>query len=242
MTVVRGAVVPHAPILLPELASPEVATSAQNVRRAVESIDTGDVDAVVVVSPHGSRTGVYEKVAGSLGEFGIPGDERWWFGPPDLAQEITRAWARPTLDGSIDHGAFVALSLLGDFKGSVIATAFAEENATNSDAIDLIEALEGLDARLLVIASAHLSASLSARAPLTYRPESEEIETRAVEVLGADPEPLTELGSDLATRGGSCSASTLQLYGRLFSGSRSHLLAYEKPVGVGYPVAVAVPR
>jgi hypothetical protein len=89
---------------------------------------------------------------------------------------------------------------------------------------------------------AHLSASLSARAPLTYRPESQEIENRAVEVLGSDPAPLMDLGSELQARGGSCSALTLQLYGRLFSGSRSHLLAYEKPVGVGYPVAVAAPR
>ncbi|MFN2593876.1 MAG: hypothetical protein ABR579_03180 [Actinomycetota bacterium] len=242
MPVARGAVLPHAPLLVPELESSEIAQAAQSIRRAAASIDLIDVDAVVVVSPHGGRTGVYRNVTGSLSEFGVPGEDRWWFSPPELTQEVAGAWTRPSLDGSIDHGVLVALSLIGDFKGAVVACCIAEDGSTNADVVDLVEALENLDARVCVIASAHLSASLSARAPLTYRRESEEIEDRAVAALDRDPADLMELASELTSRGGSCSASTVHLYGRLFAGGRSHLLAYEKPVGVGYPVAVAEPR
>ncbi|MDQ3878265.1 MAG: hypothetical protein M3290_07960 [Actinomycetota bacterium] len=239
MTVVRGALVPHAPILLPELESPEIAVAARNVRQQIASIDLADVDLMLVASPHGARTAVYGKAAGSLQDFGVPGDERWWFGPPDLVSEVSRGWGRPTMDGSIDHGALVPLALLGDFRGSVVVAAFAEDGAASADVMDLVEALDALDARVLVVASAHLSASLTSRAPLTYRSESEEIDNRVVESLSGDPAQVIELAPELATRGGSCSASTLHLYGRLFAGGRSRLLAYEKPVGVGYPVAVA---
>lgn len=238
MSIRRGALVPHAPLLLPELESPEVATSGAAIRRAVSSVDV-DADVVVVASPHGSRTGVYRAAAGSLGEFGVPGDERWWFSPAEVVRDVELAWGRPAVDGSVDHGVFVPLSLLDRYTGAVVAVAFAEGEASAPDVADLIEALDGLDARVFLLCSANLSAGLTARAPLTYRRESEEVESKVVAALSADPEVVIGLADDLAGRGGSCSASTTHLYGRAFAGGRSELLAYEKPVGVGYPVALA---
>src|SRR5207249_2272269 len=124
-----------------------------------------------------------------------------------------------------------ALSMI-DHDGAVVAVSFAEDDTATADGVELVEVLEGLEARVVVIASANLSASLTARAPLTYRPESEEIEAQVKAALDGDPARLMELAPELATRGGSCSASTLRLFGRLFAGGRSRLLAYEKPVGV----------
>ena len=71
---------PHAPVLLPPVSGEENASPIGAVRAAIAGLEFGEIEAIVLLSPHGSRTGVYRSTAGSLADFGLRGILR---DPPD---------------------------------------------------------------------------------------------------------------------------------------------------------------
>ncbi|MGH2735768.1 MAG: hypothetical protein ACRDKZ_09315, partial [Actinomycetota bacterium] len=93
MRSVRGAIVPHAPVLLPEV-STLPAEETEDLRAAVASLEL-ETPTVVVISPHGSRSGVYRTAGGSLNGFGMPdvGVERAT--DDRLCETLAGAWGRP---------------------------------------------------------------------------------------------------------------------------------------------------
>jgi hypothetical protein len=63
------------------------------------------------------------------------------------------------------------------------------------------------------------------------------VETDVLKALSADPSTLESSIQALWSDGGSCSTSTLAVYGRVFAGRASEVVAYQHPFGVGYTVA-----
>jgi aromatic ring-opening dioxygenase LigB subunit len=239
-----GAVLPHAPLLLPELSSDEVAASAVRIRTACADIHFEGADAVVVLSPHAATSCVYRAARGSLVGFGVAGvgvdaptDEA-------LAGALAEAWDEPLVDEPADHGVVVALRLLAGIAAPVVCAGIEEGLGPTSEvrdrAISFADSVLSLtgDRTIAFVASANTSAGLSARGPLTEIPGAAEVERRTLDALDSDPSALTELGEDLARVAGSCGAGPLIAFGRLLGGRPPRLLCYEAPVGVGYPVAV----
>ena len=245
LPVVAGAIVPHAPLLLPELGSPEVAEAAATIQAAVRSIDLRDAETVVVVSPHARRTGVYVTGRASLAELGAPVDLQI-----RVDEEIARRLATEALlevvEADADHGVMVPLALLG-WNGVTLPVGFEEvefEDVGNewagmdagerlARAIDAIAA----DRRIAVIASANGAAGLSPRAPLTEIPETKEVEKALVSVVETNLAELSKYAIVLARRGRSCGLLPYRVFGYLFADRRARVLAHEAPVGVGYLVA-----
>ena len=224
LPVVAGAIVPHAPLLLPELESPEVADAARSVREAVRTIDFGDADLLVVVSPHGPETGAYEDLSGDLSTFGVDGVE---------VNAITSAVpGLGAVKQPVDHGVLVPLRLLS-WNGPVAGVCFAEEGGVR-DVVPVERAISSVAERVGVVVSANLSAGLTPRAPLTEIEGAAAAEKDMVEALRSDVGSLLHGARALP---GSCSASTLMWMGRLFGGRAAQVLAHEWPVGVGYLVA-----
>lgn len=236
-----GALVPHAPVLLPEV-NPAAAEAARPYLAAIGSLDWGSAEVVVVVSPHGSRTGVYRRVAGSLDDFGVRGMDREWPTASEELVDLARSWGSDVLDDPIDHGVFVPL-VLGCAHGlPVIAVALAERpgpagGGTPACAEKLAQVVENLGARAVFIASAHTSAALSAKAPVTGLLHARATEQEALESLRGDAGSLCTTAEKLLTLAGTCSASSLAAFGHRFGGRTSEVLAYGCPFGVGYLVA-----
>ena len=240
----RGALVPHAPLLLEPFDGPETARAARRIRRAARALRLEGAP-LVVVSPHGARSGVYGRVEGTLDGFGFPGLslER----PADEAAErLARRWRKPLLDGPVDHGVLVALRLVGG-EAPVVAATIAEADTSDEalvvGAIDeagaLADALVDLDGRdRVLLTSANTSAALSPRAPLTERPEAIEAEAALVRALTDDAASLERHARRLALEGGSCAAAPLTVCARVLAGRRGSVRAHECPVGVGYAVVV----
>lgn len=235
LPVVAGGILPHAPLLLPELSSPEVTDSARRIRSAVDRIEPHDIDALVVVSPHGERTGVYRSCTGSLAPFGVEGIEVD-FGP--LPVEVTNL---DVLEGPIDHGVLVPLRLL-EAQVPAVALTFAErEGVTDpNDVLAIENAIIEIPGRVAVAISANLAAGLSPRAPMTERAGADEAEQQLLEMVQTDLGWLSTGATSIADRGESCSLAPLQLMGKLFDGRKARVLAHEAPVGVGYLVAEVV--
>jgi predicted ATPase len=91
--------------------------------------------------------------------------------------------------------------------------------------------------RVRLVASAHTSAALSPRAPLTERPEACATEEAVLEALGSDAGELVDLSRSLWADGGACGVAVLAMLGRVFPGRGADIVFYECPVGIGYVVA-----
>jgi hypothetical protein len=104
-----AAIVPHAPLLVRGV-SPDNEEITEDLRRAVELLDLGEVDAFVLISPHGERSGVYGGAEGSLAGFGVSGASLKREVDSRLAVRLRERWGRPALEGT-DHGISVPLML-----------------------------------------------------------------------------------------------------------------------------------
>lgn len=223
----RGALVPHAPLLLPEI-TPK-GEGVRDIWDALGRIRFGD-DLVVVLSPHAERTGVYRSLEGSLSGFGLPDVGGRFRAPkiPDMPLE--------SVDGPLDHGALVPLALLG-VPNEIVAIGLHNM----SDMSDVLGAIRGLvvERDVFILASAHTSVRLTERAPLPYSFDAVRLESRFVTEIGSDCAVARELADELWAIGDSCSRTTLSAFGELFSGVEGTVMAYGSPFGVGYPVVTA---
>jgi MEMO1 family protein len=242
-----GAVVPHAPVLLPEIGGRSGAEARDRVLRACDKIDTSGAEVFLVVSPHGRVAGVYARGTGTEASFGGP--EARIDSPTDTraAESLARAWKAPLLEDELDHGAVGCLHLLDVRRPSVVATLpeTTGPGATTDACTAMVEGrkLAGAVKRafngssVLVVASAHTSAALTPRAPLTEKPEGRALDDRVLTSLATDAGGLDDISCDAWTAAGSCGAGPFAAFGRLLSGRRADVLAYEHPFGVGYLVA-----
>lgn len=242
--IVRGAVVPHAPVLL-ERVQPAL-EEGRRLRNEVASIDFSRADALVVVSPHGSRTGVYARSEGSLHGFGIEGLEVTRRTHSDLARALTRAWDRPLIEGPADFGIVVPLLLgLGDGIPVVAVTlceitgpAAHQVDETLKSAYSLAIALSSIAEQhdIAIVASAHSSAGLSPRAPLTEVPGALDVHRALLDELDHDPAQIENVLERLHSVGDACGIGPLAMLARLLSGRGRKRLSHAAPFGVGYVV------
>ena len=198
-------------------------------------IEPRDVELVVVVSPHGARTGVYRSCAGSLEAFGVPGVD------VDLGLLPVEVTGLEVLDEPIDHGVLVPLRLLGPGV-PVIGMTFAERQGAvdPNDLIRVKRAITEIPRRVALAISANLAAGLNPRAPLTELSGANEAEELLLEKVQTDLGWLSTGATSIAEQGRSCSFAPLRLMGELFGGRKARVLAHEAPVGVGYLVAEVV--
>ena len=236
---------PHAPVLLPSVSGAATTERTAEVRAAIAALDLDDVDAIVLLSPHGAETGVYRATAGSLDAFGLPGIRATHPTVDEIVGELSSAWRRPILDGRVDHGVLVPLLCMCPTV-PVVATSLEEARSFDRASMEesaaegqrfaaALSTLRGL--RLAFVASCNTSAGLNARAPLTEVKQAVEVEERLLGDLGRGT-----LSDSLAVElgvAGSCAAGTLAAFAATFAGSPIHLRAHDAPFGVGYLVATA---
>lgn len=232
-----GAVVPHAPLLLREVAGSKNAAATAPVAGAVEALDLGAPDVLVIATPHGRATGVYARTEGDLDEFGPRDVSVAPPGDPAFAAALTAEWGRPLLDERVDHGIVVPLRLLA-MTSPVVAVAFAE-GAGPEEGVSLARALAALagEREVAFVASANTSAGLDERAPLPSLDGAAAADEAVLAALSRRAGDVAE-HLDALARAGSCAAAPLAAFGSLFEDRACEVLAYDHPFGVGYPVAL----
>lgn len=227
---VRGALVPHAPLLLPEITSS--GDTLRDIWDGMSRVRLDQGSPVIVLTPHATAVGVYQQASGSLASFGAP--------------DITAAFPTGThtmsldrLAGPLDHGGLVPLMLF-DVKSEVTVIGLPE-TANLTETAEVVGTVRDLAVQsgASVLVSAHTSACLTERAPLPYSFDAVRLESNFITDIERDCSIASDLADGLATVGGSCSPSTLRAFGMLFAGTEGTVLAYGAPFGVGYPVVTA---
>jgi hypothetical protein len=219
----RGALVPHAPLLLPSVTA--TGDDLRDIWDGLNRLRIPEDSLIVLLTPHAGAPGVYTQVRGSLAGFGIDIEGDFVIG---LVDDL----GMPVIDGSLDHGALVPLLLLQPPNPVVVM---------GGETPDILGSVRTIaeSREVFVIASAHTSARLTERAPLPYSFDAVRLDARLITDIEADCAAARDLADELWAVGDSCSRSTLRAFGELFAGTPGKVVAYGAPFGVGYPIVTA---
>lgn len=269
-TCVAAALLPHPPIMLPEIGGSELAKMTQTVQ-AVQETAQGIVsqkpETIVIISPHayvfpdGAAIFPEPRLYGNLGSFGYPELTMSVNTDMPLAEEIIReAQSVVTLHRidstwsqqygyplTIDQGTFVPLYYLrqAGFDGPIVLLSprFNHYDTMTVLGKAVVKAAQTLHRRIAVVASGDLSHRLLPQSPNGYSPQGAVFDKTVMTALQKQDLPLLQsMPQSLIDDAGMCGLPSVYfLFGALhYMSPIMPVYSYEGPFGVGYGVALYV--
>lgn len=227
------ALMPHPPIMIPEVGKGELATIIKTVKAAeytAQTIKEHNPNTIVLITPHGpvfedaASISVHPRLKGSLAAFGVPEvalgfetdgllvrhilrkAERLGVNLVELTDDVAKTHRFPL---ALDHGALVPLYYMhkAGFTGQLVHISIGmlpyEEMYTFGKAIQA--AIGIADERVAVIASGDLSHRLTKQAPAGYSPRGAEFDQTVIKAIGnLDAKTLLNMDRELIEQAGEC--------------------------------------
>lgn len=269
-TCVAAALLPHPPIMLPEIGGPELAAMTQTiqaVQKAAQGIVSQRPETIVIMSPHayvfpdGAAIFPEPRLSGNLGAFGYPELSMSCYTDMDLAEEIIReaqpivplhcidsAWSQQYGHPlTLDQGTFVPLYYLrkAGFDGPIVLVSprFSQYDSMTVLGKVVTKAAQRLQRRIAVVASGDLSHRLLPQAPNGYSPQGAVFDNTVMTALQQqDMTLLRAMPQSLIDEAGMCGLPSVYfLFGALHTMNPVlSVYSYEGPFGVGYGVALYI--
>lgn len=230
---VSCALMPHPPIMIPEVGQGElvkIRATVEAAERAAQQIKEENPQTIVIITPHGpvfedaASISIHPRLKGSLANFGVPDvslafetdgllvrhilkqTKRLGVNLVELTDDLAKSYR---LNLELDHGALVPLYYLqkAGFKGQLVHLSIGmlpyEEMYTFGKAVQA--AVGMVDKRVAVIASGDLSNRLTVEAPAGYSPRGQEFDSILIEaVKNLDVKALFNLDHSLIDEAGEC--------------------------------------
>lgn len=253
--IVFGAIMPHPPILIPEIGGGRL-KEAKKSKNALEEISRRmkekDFDTMVVITPHGevgqASVPVYTNhvFEGSFSMFGMGKPVYRFKGDPELGLAVIKDcdFASSCPETLLDHGILVPLyypQVAGVKKPILpIAIAFMSLSKLFEFGKSLAKTIKRLDRKVVIIASADMSHRLTPDAPAGYSSRGREFDEKLVQLVKAyDVKGILNFDEVLAGEAGQDALWSIAiLLGALDGLEVKHeVISYEGPFGVGYMVA-----
>lgn len=261
-------VVPHPPILVPEVGKSEVARLEQTTMAMEElagEIDREKPETLVVISPH---TPIYPDAftvkgqsgfSGSLATFGAPQVKLEYANNLELAEALIATAGKmdipvnltsgSRLGGNVaelDHGMMVPLYFIGDPSYRLVSISMSMASYWTHYRLGMAirEAVEKSTRRAVYVASGDLSHRLKPGAPAGYSPRAVDFDEQIVAIMNSgDFGLLFELDESLVEDAGECGLRPIFTLAGAMDGYdvSSRAMSYEGPFGVGYMVAMVRP-
>ncbi len=261
MSVVYGLIMPHPPILVPQIGGARI-KEAEKSKKALDEVVKrlkaieGDFDTIVISTPHGevgqSAIPIYTShvFEGNFGYFGMSRPTYTFKGDPELGNVIVKEARKvdinvaPIAESFLDHGALVPLHFpyAAGIKKPIlpIAIAFIPLQELFNFGKILRVASDNIGRKIVFIGSADMSHRLTPDAPAGFDPSGKKFDEELVRmvtemdvkgILNFDPVLSEKAGQDALW-------SIAMLLGVLDGLTIEHeVLSYEGPFGVGYMVA-----
>ncbi|NLJ30096.1 MAG: AmmeMemoRadiSam system protein A [Clostridiales bacterium] len=260
MPILGAFIVPHPPIILPEVGRGEerkIQKTIDAYREAARRIAAFKPETVIVTSPHAAMYADYfhmspgESAKGDLRQFGVAGvsveaeyDSEFVQALSQLAgQEGLPAGTFGERDKSLDHGTLIPLRFLNesyqDYKLVRIGLSGLSVLQHYRLGKCIAQTAEKLGRRAVFVASGDLSHKLKAEGPYGFATEGPEFDREVTRAM-ADGDFLRFLSfhPDFCDAAAECGLrSFIIMAGALDAKAvRPELLSYEGPFGVGYAV------
>ena len=263
MPLVYACVVPHPPIIVPEVGQGrerEVTATIQAARQVGEEMAQNRLETLLIVSPHGAS---YYQAMGALTSGGSSGTLGMWSPAAahiayefandlELAGLIQREGEAAGIpveplgatSYELDHGVMVPMYFLQekvrDLPLVVLSFSWLPLQVHYEFGRALQRVIDGSGKRAAFIASGDLSHRLIPSAPAGYSPMGKLFDQKVVEALDKlDSQAILNLDKDMVEGAGECGLRSIAILLGLLEGLpvRAEVLSYEGPFGVGYPVA-----
>lgn len=261
MGIVAAYVVPHPPLIVPEVGRGEeraIQSTVDAYEEVSRRIASAAPDTIVVISPHAPlyrdcfHVSTGDAAHGSMGDFGawdvslnVSYDQRF----VSALAACMRARGIPlcgsgTRDGELDHATFVPLyfvnSAYDDYRLVRVGLSglSSEEHLRTGRCV--AEAAADLGRKTVLIASGDLSHRLEEDGPYGFAPEGPEFDRNVIQMLeSGNLIDLFSFDDAFLDHAAECGLRSFQVMaGALEDEPFSHeLLSYEGPFGVGYAVA-----
>ncbi|MFA4844886.1 MAG: AmmeMemoRadiSam system protein B [Candidatus Margulisiibacteriota bacterium] len=255
MSIVYGAILPHPPILIPQIGRDRIKVADQSQRALTEisrRMAGMSFDTIVVITPHGevgqASVPVYTShiFEGSFAQFGQSKPLYTFKGDPELGLAIVKdsPLASACPETLLDHGVLVPLSYpqAAGIKKPIlpIAIAFLPLSKLFAFGQSLARTADRLGRKVLLIASADMSHRLTPDAPSGYSPRGKEFDEKLVELVrNYDVPGILKFDPDLAEEAGQDALWSIAILLGALDGQKvkPEVLSYEGPFGVGYMIA-----
>ncbi|MCO1602383.1 AmmeMemoRadiSam system protein A [Desulfosporosinus nitroreducens] len=246
MSLIYTIFVPHPPLLIPEVGRGEerkCQASLDAYQEVARRIAQAEVETVILVSPHaplikdGMTLAVDNIIQGSFAQFGAAQVSLSFESDLVVMAQFQNLSGVVSIQGSIDHGAFVPLYFLqkAGWKGKVVLLGMPLERPEEyGERIGQI--LEDLPGRYAIVASGDLSHRLKEDGPYGFDSAGPEFDQFVVNTLQRDSKKIDNLSDALIDKAGECGYRSLRLALAAKEGA-PEVLSYEGPFGVGYLVA-----
>jgi len=259
--IVFGCIVPHPPLLVPDVGrgqEREIIATTRAMEKLSQELGAHRPETMLVISPHGlshhSAMGVLTapSSSGNLRRWGERGPDYYFDNDPDLVAAIKEAARGLNIPLSsigehayeLDHGVLVPMHFLiqGVKDVPMVPLTFCWLPLSIHFAFGqaIRRAADDVGKRVALIASGDLSHRLLPGAPAGYDRMGKVFDEKLVAALARlDAEEVLSLDQDLIERAGECGLrSIVILLGALDGLSvEAEVLSYEGPFGVGYLVA-----
>jgi MEMO1 family protein len=263
---VFGGLVPHPPIIVPEIGGGDIGRAARTVegmRRFASELVSAAPSTVIVVGPHGpvlSRAFAAiggAALEGDFADFGAPQLRMNWQGDQSLIREIKIVAGEAGIEvaevggstgggrrqGELDYATLVPLYYLraAGYEGRVVALSMAlvDYRTCYRFGQAIANAAKRSGRPIALLASGDLSHRLKPGAPAGFDEKAAVFDRTVVDALSVgDAGKLIDMDRELIRRAGECGLRPLliMLGGVNEAGLEPQVLSYEGPFGVGYAV------
>lgn len=258
MALIKTIVLPHSPLLIPEIGRANYSfldktTSAY--KQVADDLKELEVDTLVIISPHGLiqddtfTLNVAPEMSINLQDFGFIPPKTVLGGDSLLADQI-KTGLRGEIpiqlisESILDYGsaipAYLLKNLVGEFKIIVITPA---ENLGLEDHLNFGKRLQDIikasDKKIAVLASSDLSHRLKRKSPGGYSPKGAKFDNKLIEYL-SEPKTATanilKMDSKLIKDAGECGLKPILILLGILEGipSKSRIFSYQTDFGIGY--------
>ena len=266
MSVLAGFMVPHPPMIVPEIGRGSEAQITETIRayeRVADEIASLAPETIIITSPHSIMYADYfhispgRKAIGSFAAFRAPSvrfDEKY---DKDLADEIARladaedfpAGTMGEREPALDHGTMVPLWFIRNKykEGSIVRIGLSGLPLTDHYRLGMIirDAVRNTGRRVVFVASGDLSHKLQDYGPYGFAPEGPVYDERIMDVMGrASFGELFDFDNSFCDKAAECGHRSFVIMAGVFDGMtvRAERLVHQDVTGVGYGICTFYPE
>ena len=263
MNIVFATIVPHPPIIIPEIGKGEEKTVQSTIdayKTAMQELKDSDPDTVVIISPHSVMYSDYfhispgRKAQGNFMNFGQPSISVTINYDTDFANALSFSAEKNNFpagtlgarDPFLDHGTLVPIYFLKDAYGSEDLPPIVRISLSGLSLVDhynfgmlLQKTAKKLNRKTAIIGSGDLSHKLKTNGPYGYIEEGPKYDERVMEIMEqAQFEELLDFSPEFLERAAECGHRSFTIMAGALNGLsvQPEFLSYQDTLGVGYGI------